>query len=172
MILNLTNKSQIPLEWRVLKCKRKDTVIIRSCQGVEKFKVSWQDSELISDPTLDLIIIQKNGKEYPCKRDVFFETYEPMPWSIDQLAQKYRKKTISTLVEIPEGYEVNILTLEGTLNSVKYPDYIVVGIKDELYANSKEFVDENLEIIEILKTCPICLHVYNDSESICSKCQN
>lgn len=48
---------------------------------------------------------------------------------------------------LPEGEEVEIETLEGVLPKVTYPDYIAIGVKGELYANTQEFVEKNLEIL-------------------------
>jgi hypothetical protein len=127
-------------------------VKIRPCVSVEEFKVAWSNKPLISNPDEDLIIIQSNGTEYPIKSDVFWETYD--------LAEKFRdmkyfddtceyiKKTTTTLVEIPEGvtpFEID--TLEGVIDNVGYPDYVAIGAKDELYTNTKEFVEDNLEIL-------------------------
>lgn len=140
MKITLINKTDIPKEWEVLKAKSKAQVTMRECNGIEKFKVSWADALLESNPDVDVIL--DNGKEYPCKKDIFEETYEKV-----EGIEFYRKKTLSTLVKIPEGVEVEIVTLEGNLPVVTYPDYVVIGIKGELYANTKEFVDTKLEII-------------------------
>lgn len=139
--MKLTHPSDIPTNWPILFARKKTKVRIRPSEGVEKFKVSWQDSELTSDPIEDLIIIQPDGKEYPCKKNIFAETYE------DVLNGYWIKKETSKLVQIPEGESVQIETLEGTLNAVQYPDYIAIGKRNELYANAKSWVDENLTFI-------------------------
>ncbi len=143
MKLKLKNVSDIPTEWEVLNVRKKTTVEIRSCNGVETFKVSWQDAELVSDPDLDIIVIQPNGKEYPCKKDIFAETYEVF----DVTTNKWIKKATTQIVRIPEGVEVEIETLEGVLPVVTYPDFIAIGVKGELYANKAEWVEANLEIL-------------------------
>jgi hypothetical protein len=140
--IQIKTQSDIPANWEINKAKKKTTVRIRESIVPESFKVSWQDSELVSDPNVDLIVIQLNNKEYPCKRDIFFETYENVSNG------EYRKNELSTLIQIPENYEVEILTLEGTLNAVSYPDFIVVGKRGELYANKKEWVENNLQFIK------------------------
>jgi hypothetical protein len=148
--MKIKTENDIPSNWTRLTARKKTTVKIRPCNGVETFKVSWQDSELVSDPEVDLIIIQSNGKEYPIKRDIFSTTYtivEPFG-SLDYIYDyNWIKSATTQLVAIPEGEEVEIETLEGTLPKVTYPDYIVIGVKGELYANTQEFVKNNLEIV-------------------------
>lgn len=139
--MKLKTPSDIPSDWPILLAKKKTLVSIRPSNGVETFKVSWQDSELVSDPEKDLIVIQPDGSEYPCKKDIFAETYEDTGFNL------WRKKETSRLVQVPEGESVQIETLEGTLNAVEYPDYIVIGKQDELYANTKSWADKNLEIL-------------------------
>lgn len=139
--------SDIPKEWKTISARKNTIVKVRDCKGVEKFKVSWQDAELTSDPEQDLIVIQPNGKEYPCKRDIFFETYTPIKLVMIG-SNEYVKKALRNLVVIPEGVEVEIETLEGTLPKVTYPDYISIGPKGELYANTKEFVEQNMTLID------------------------
>lgn len=142
MTIALHTPNDIPTNWKRISAKRKSTVTMRKSNGIEAFKVAWQNSELISNPETD-IILQSEGTEYPCRLDIFNETYE----MVDEETSTYRKKATSNLVEIPEGVEVEIHTLEGILHDVSWPDYIVIGAKDELYANTKTFVDKNLEIL-------------------------
>jgi len=140
--MTLKIPSDIPSSWPILKARKKTTVSIRESIGREQFKVSWQDSILESDQELDLIVIQPNGNEYPCKKDIFAETY------IETADSQWLKKEESRLVQIPEGESVSIETLEGTLNEVKHPDYIVIGKKDELYANTNEWAQNNLTFLQ------------------------
>ena len=148
--MKLKTTEDIPRDWKRLTVRKKTTVMIRACNGVEEFKVAWSDKPLVSNPDEDLIIVQPDGKEYPIKADVFLDTYqivlgeEFLP--VDQ--SQYIKKTVTTLVEIPEGvapFEID--TLEGTIDNVAYPDYVAVGSKGELYTNTKKFVEDNLEIL-------------------------
>lgn len=143
--MKIKNVEDIPVEWPRLKVRKKTTVSVRCCRGVETFKVSWQDAELVSDPDLDLIVIQPNGKEYPCKKDIFEETYElasagPGPYT-------FIKKATTEIVQVPAGIEVEIESLEGTFPLVSYPDYIAVGSRGEVYANKFDWVAANLEIL-------------------------
>ena len=147
----IKTQADIPSDWKVLNVRKKTTVQIRPCNGVEEFEVSWQDSKLVSDPEVDLIVIQPNGTCYPCKRDIFYETYvaheldRSLP--VGMLVKTWIKKATSQIVEIPEDEAVEIETLEGTLNEVTWPDYIAIGVKGELYANTLSFVRNNLEIL-------------------------
>lgn len=146
--MKLKTEQDIPSDWKRLTVRKKTTVKIRPCNRVEEFKVSWSDKPLISDPAVDLIVIQPNGKEYPCKTDIFWETYESVKPFVISENTDFIKKATTTIVEIPEGVEpFEIETLEGTINNVACPDYVAIGAKGELYTNTKEFVDKNLEII-------------------------
>lgn len=142
--MKLTQVSDIPSEWELLNVRKKTTVRIRPSIEVERFKVSWQDAELVSDPALDIIVIQPNGKEYPCKKDIFAETYIQKP---ELGVDVWMKSATTQIVKIPEGVSVEIETLEGVLPSVTFPDYIAIGAKGELYANTVDFVQNNLEIV-------------------------
>lgn len=139
--MTLKSPSDIPSSWPILKARKKTTVSIRESIGREQFKVSWQDSVLESDPEVDLIVIQPDGSEYPCKKNIFSETYTEIA------DNQWIKNEISRLVQVPEGESVSIETLEGKLNEVKHPDYIVIGKKDELYANTFEWAENNLTFI-------------------------
>lgn len=138
--MTLKTPLDIPSSWPILKAHKKTKVQIRESIGREQFKVSWQDSVLESDPELDLIIIQPNGSEYPCKKDIFAETYV-------QDGDGWIKNEICRLVQVTEGETVSIDTLEGKLNEVKYPDYIAIGKKDELYANTFDWAEQNLSFL-------------------------
>ena len=149
--MKLQKPSDIPETWNRLTVRKKTPVRIRDSKGVETFKVSWQDAELTSDPELDLIIIQENGSEYPCKKDIFYQTYVAkdldLSMAVGMRIDTWVKNATTTLVEIPEGTTVEIETLEGVLPDVSYPDFIAIGPKDELYANSREFFNKNLEVV-------------------------
>lgn len=146
--MKLKTPSDIPANWDRLKARRQTTVTVRESNGVEKFKVSWQDAELTSDPVKDWIVTQADGSEYPCKKDIFRETYELFVLGCGDDRPLWRKKELSTLVQVPPGQSVCIETLEGILPEVHFPDYIVIGKKDELYANKWEWAEKNLEFID------------------------
>lgn len=149
--VTVENVGDIPSDWKVLNVRKSTSVRIRPCAGVEKFKVSWQDAELVSDPALDLIVIQPNGKEYPCKTDIFYETYVAkdldLSMAVGRKVDTWVKKATTQVVEIPEGFEVEIITLEGVLPVVTSPDFIAIGVKGELYANTRDFFNKNLEVV-------------------------
>lgn len=136
-IMLIKTKEDLPSDWKVLNVRKTTTVEMRPCQGVERFKVSWSDSELVSDPETDVIVISSDN-EYPCKKDIFMETYTPLKWS---------KKAVNQIVEIPEGFTLEVATLEGTVGGVAYPDYVAIGARGEVYVNTKKFFDESLEVV-------------------------
>lgn len=147
----ITTPGDIPFQWPRLKARKNTAVTIRPSNGVESFTVSWQDAVLTSDPDVDLIVKSPDGNEYPCKTEIFFDTYDVVPAiSNDDLIAGYKfvkSAALTTLVSIPETAVVEIHTREGVLPAVEYPDYIVIGSVGELYANTKDFVDKNLTII-------------------------
>lgn len=146
----------IPSNWKVIKVRKKTTVRIRPSNGIERFKVSWSESELISDPDKDFIVISSEGSEYPCKQDIFWDTYEEVKSnsigrgavSRDIWDYEYIKKYVYQLVEIPEGVELSVVTLEGQVDHVKHPDFVAIGPRGELYVNTKKTFDEHLEVVD------------------------
>jgi hypothetical protein len=142
------NREDIPSDWEVLKVRKKTPVRIRAAIVPEEFKVSWEKSVLTSDPAVDLIVIQPNGKEYPCKEKLFFETYQAhtldTSMAVGMRVDTWIKKATTEIVRVPEGFDVAVITLEGEVKPVNYPDFIAIGSSGELYANSKAFVEENL----------------------------
>lgn len=140
--MRLKEEKDIPSDWNRYTVRKKTTVKIRPSIGVERFKVHWSESELVSDPELDVIVIANDGEEYPCKMNIFFDSYTPVT------NEDWIKKSTNTIVEIPEGTEpFEVETLEGVVKNVGYPDYVVIGVKGELYVNTKKTVEEHLEII-------------------------
>ena len=148
MIMKVKTQHDIPAEWQVLTTRKKTTVRMRPCNGVEQFSVGWCESILTSDPMTD-VIIMANGEEYPCERKIFNDTYAPVLELSSENADDvvYIKSATTKLVVIPIGETVQIETLEGLLKEVSFPDYIAIGITGELYANTFDFVRDNLEIL-------------------------
>lgn len=134
--------SDIPAAWKRFKVKKLTKVRIREAIVREQFEVSWQDSFLTSDPEKDLIIIA-DAKQYPCKIDIFLQTYE-FSGAFEFGHPTFIKREQSTLVAIPEGESVDIITLEGVVKDVQHPDYIVIGKQNEIYANKADFVAKNM----------------------------
>lgn len=141
--MKITKREDIPSDWKVLKVRKKSMVSIRPSNGVERFKVSWSTDDLVSDPELDYIVISSEGSEYPCKKTIFDDTYVQVIGSLRYFVKKY----VSEIVEIPEGYTLSVVTLEGEVGDVKHPDYIAIGPVGEVYVNCKDFVDKHLEIV-------------------------
>lgn len=151
MILREIN--DIPDDWEILKVRKKTPVRIRPCNGVEKFKVSWSDSMLISDPSVDIIVISDTGSEYPCKYDIFMDTYERNDnrcggaVSKDIWDYEWIKKATYRLAKIPEGIVASVVTLEGQVDEVKFPNFVAIGPRNELYVNTYEFFTNSLETL-------------------------
>jgi hypothetical protein len=148
--MKLKQQSDIPSDWKVLKVRKKTTVKIRPCNGVEYFKVSWSESELVSDPEKDLIVITPI-EEYPCNESIFWSTYIPADrWGskVNISDYNFAKNVTTTIVEIPEDVEpFEVETLEGVVGGVAHPDYVAIGAKGELYVNVRSFVESDLEIV-------------------------
>ncbi len=49
-------------------------------------------------------------------------------------------------VQVPEGVTAVLATKEGEI-TVTYPDYLVVGAANEVYANKPDWVEANLEFV-------------------------
>lgn len=77
---------------------------------------------------------------YPCKRDIFHDTWE------EQEEGLYSRKALSRLIQVKPGDEIKLITLEGE-TSVRHPDYIVLGARNEVYSNSEEWVKNNLTFL-------------------------
>lgn len=138
---HIVTAADIPANWQRINVRKKTKVTIRECNGVEKFTVAWSEQQLTSNPAVD-IIVDSNGEQYPCKRDIFEQTYVAHPEG------GYVKRGTSTIVKIPDNVSVDVVSLEGAVESVEAPDYIAVGAKNECYANSKTFVEGNLEVVQ------------------------
>lgn len=164
--LHLKAPADIPRAWKKYSAKKKTGVTLRAVRpGGESFSVYGSDSKIYADPAVDVILRNElDGKEFPCKKDIFTETYELAGPAFDDgnatvAGYRYTKKGSTILVEIPEGYCVTVHSLEGPIENVQAPTYVVIGAKDELYTNGKEFVEKNLELRRIL----ICDNLSNSS---------
>ena len=135
----LTTPEQIPVSWgQPREAVRRTTVRIREPQGVEVFLTSW--GQLTAVPGDDLVIIQDSGEQYPIKQAIFAATYEAAA------PGRYRKATRSRLVQVPSGVVARVVTREGEIE-VRHPDYVVIGVDNEIYANAATWVEENLEFL-------------------------
>ena len=133
------NGDQIPLSWGIpQEAIRKTTVAIRKPKGRETFAVAG--GTLTATPELDWIVVQSSGEEYPIKKTIFAATYE-------QVARgRYRKKSRSRLVQVPEEIVAVLATREGHIE-VKYPDYVIIGKKNEVYANTAKWIEKNMILL-------------------------
>lgn len=135
----IENGDQIPPDWGApQEAVRKTTVAIRKPKGGETFTLAG--GTLTATPELDWIVVQPSGEEYPIKKTIFAATYE-------QTAKgRYRKTSRSRLVQVPEGVVVLLVTREGHLE-VQYPDYVVIGKNNEVYANTAQWIAENMVLL-------------------------
>ena len=132
----IAHGSQIPSEWGTPReAVRTTTVTIREPAGMESFVTAW--GTLIATPGDDLVITQDSGEAYPIKKNIFAATYEEVA------PGRYRKKTRSRLVQVPKGVVAALTTREGEIE-VRHPDYVAIGAENEVYANSAQWVEENL----------------------------
>jgi hypothetical protein len=100
--------------------------------------LSW--GTLDANPENDIVIVTPT-EQYPCKRDIWAATYKEVK------PGQFQKQETSVIVAVPEGVSVELVTKEGDLKQVISPDYIAIGKKDEVYANTQQFVETELEIV-------------------------
>ncbi len=137
--LFIENGDHIPKNWGVPRAAvRKTTITIREPRGRETFVTSW--GTLTATPGRDWVIVQESGEEYPIKKEIFAATYEEME------PGHYRKYARSRLVQVPERVIAVLATKEG-LVEVRHPDYVVIGVENEVYANAEAWVRANLEFL-------------------------
>lgn len=114
---------------------RKRPVEVNAFQTDKEVDITTSRGILHAD--IDDFII--NGK-YPCKPDIFMNTYEHVNADI------YRKKPV-----VIEAYqtdkEIDIQTLEG-LEHAKAGDFIITGIKGEQYPCSPDTFKKIYELME------------------------
>jgi len=120
--------------------KRKTLVSTRPIEGpFEMFHT--RTGELRGERGVDLAVVPLDGSSpYPCKISIFHESWvETEPGS-----GIYRRSAVSKIVPIPEGHEVVLRTLEGD-EIVSHPDFVAIGVEGEVYANSADWVADNLD---------------------------
>lgn len=104
---------------------RKKPIVVEAYQTDKEVIVHTQEGPLKATPG-DWIITGVNGKQYPCKPDIFEKTYEP----VDGIG-KFRKKPV--IVEAFQAdKEMIVNTLEGPLRAAP-GDWIITGITGEQY---------------------------------------
>jgi hypothetical protein len=126
---------------------RKTLVKKREVVGEEVFSLSYGDLTAVQG--VDYVLEPLDGSHpYPCKIDIFADSWEEtVP---NSGVGVYRRKALAKIVPVPLGFEITLETLEGD-TKVYHPDYIAIGVKDEVYSNGKEWVDANLDILS--QTC-------------------
>lgn len=138
--LTFSSGTQVQSEFgSPLVARRKTLVTFREAEGVETFSRSYGD--LTASEGVDYVLVPVDGSDpYPCKIDIFSKSWE----EIVAGSEIYRRKALAKVVPVPRGVSVTLKTLEGDEN-VSYPDFIAIGVNDEVYINRKEWVEENLE---------------------------
>ena len=143
--IEIKRESDIPKEFGAIRTAvKKSLVWIREPKAPEEqFHLSW--GELTARPGIDFVICndaQPDG-EYPIKIDEFNRTYEETASGTG----KYRKKQKNRLVRIPEGWTTTLHCREGE-EQASAGDWIAIDTRGCPYAQSQDFVNENLEFID------------------------
>jgi hypothetical protein len=137
--IHIDSGDQVPADFGPIReAVARVTVVIREPVGVETFPKSW--GVLTAAPGVDLVIHQEDGEEYPIKRDIFADTYQEVA------PGRYRRSVSTRLVQCPKEVTAILKTKEGVIR-VQYPDYIVIGVKNEVYANSAARVADKLTFV-------------------------
>lgn len=125
-----------------LTARRRSLVTTRPIQGErETFLTRTGALEGVKD--LDLVVVPCDGSPpYPCKISIFHDSWrETSPGS-----GRYQRQALARVVPIPKGDQVVLHSLEGEIR-VSHPDFIAIGVEDEVYANSAGWVADNLEFL-------------------------
>lgn len=129
--------------------RKKATISRRLPKGdVEVIETSWGPQE--AHAKIDYVAVQKDGSEYPYKKDLFHKNMEPAPGKPGQ----FRKKTLSKLLAVPEGTAVQCVTIDGGKQKplrVEAPDFVCIGLDDEVYPMSRETFESDFEWAEKTK---------------------
>ena len=123
-----------------LTAKRKTLVAVRPTEGIEVFLRTRGDLTAVEG--IDYVLMPIDGSQpYPCKVDLFHNSWEETKPN----SGLYRRSAICKFVPIPLGDTVTLKTREGD-STVSYPDYIAIGIDDEVYSYSSDWVRDNLDV--------------------------
>lgn len=71
---------------------------------------------------------------------------EAFKWTVDQVPDWWREASKDFLIDIPTT-SVFIPTIEGTMEAKK-GDYIIKGIKGEIYPCKPEIFEQSYELVE------------------------
>jgi hypothetical protein len=120
--------------------KRKTTVSIREPYGTEVFPGSKNKGDLTAISEIDYVLVPTdNSKSYPCKKDIFHNTWEEAVKGTGI----YRKKAVCRSIPIPKDVVVIVKTLEGDVEAA-YPSHIAIGSVGEVWTYSEDFINKNL----------------------------
>lgn len=124
-----------------LLARRKTLVRRRDAIGTEVFRKT--EGDLTAVQGVDYVLEPLDGSQSnPCKINIFADSWE----ETEPGSEVYRRKALCKAVPVPEGYEVILKCLEGDLK-VYHPNFIAIGIKDEVYSYRKEWVEKNLDFL-------------------------
>jgi hypothetical protein len=138
--ITISSGTEIPEAFGPIRtATRKTTVAVRHPSTEETFIKPW--GTLTARPGIDVVAIEDGGDEHPVKIDLFARTYTEVA------PGRYRKSAVTRVVQIPPSVVVELETLEGR-EIVEHPDYIAIGISNEVYANSFHWVAANLQFAE------------------------
>lgn len=132
---------------------RKTTVQIRPVSGDKEILIH-EGSPVVAVRGVDYVMLPTDGADpYPCKIDIFNKSWEIVPDSSAEetslricSSEVYRRTAPTKVVQVPEGETVLLCTLEG-IQVVSHPNYIAIGVEDEVYPRTKEWVDTNLDFL-------------------------
>jgi hypothetical protein len=123
-----------------LLARRKSLVTVRETDGTEVFQRNT--GNLLAVEGQDYVVTPCDGSaQYPCKIDIFHES-----WELIEGSKEYRRKNLCRVIPVPRDKTIILDTLEGEA-IVKHPDFVALGIRGEVYCNSRDWVNSNLEFI-------------------------
>ena len=122
--------------------QRKTLVKIREAEGREVFQRT--EGDLVAVEGIDYVVEPVDGSpKYPCKKAIFHNSWA----EISEGSGTFRRIARSKVIQVPEGDSVTLNTLEGRTN-VSFPDYIALGINNEVYSHSLSWLESNLEFLD------------------------
>lgn len=116
-------------------------------KNFETLETTWGEQRAVTG--VDFVAIEDAGpgepkNEYPYKKEIWAKNMEPHP----EKPGEYRKKTVSRLIEVPEGMIVDCYTIDGEKDKplpVPAGDFICIGANNEIYPMDKETRAEQFE---------------------------
>ena len=67
---------------------RKKPVVIEAFRTTERITIHTLEGDMVAEVG-DWVITGVKGEKYPCKDDIFRETYDPeTPWAVEELNKK------------------------------------------------------------------------------------